>query len=91
MFLVAKFRPRKPVRRKFRRAVGHILAAEHSEREHLLRGKLRSEIGIKIFSGLLGEPIHVPILHQVAYDDAFRFHTPIIMDNEPLVKVEYRP
>ncbi len=91
MFLVAEFCPHKPVRRKFCRAVRHILAAKHSEREHFLRGKLRFEIGCKVFAGRLGAPVYVSVLHEIAYDDAFRFHTAIIMDNEPPVKVEYRP
>ena len=91
MFLVAEFSPLKPVRRKFCRTVRHILAAKYSEREHFLRGKLRFEIGGEVFAGRLGAPVHVSVLHKVVHDDAFRFHTAIIMDNEPPVKVEYRP
>ena len=55
-------------------AVGHVSAAEHPELQHLLRGQLRLEAGVKIPAGGFRETIAVLLLHQVVDDDFTRFH-----------------
>src|SRR5687768_3576677 len=46
--LGAELRVLEPVVRKLRGAVGHVLAAEYAEPEHLFRRELRLEVGMKI-------------------------------------------
>ena len=55
----------KPSFRKFIGAVGHVLAAEDTEGETLLRRQLRPKISVKVLSCGLGQKIDVIGLHEV--------------------------
>jgi len=50
-------------------AIGHILAAEHAEREHFARRQFRCEARREISADRLGSVVHVASLHPIVYDD----------------------
>ncbi len=62
-----KFGAHKPVFRKLFFAIGHILAAKDTEREHLFWRKLRLEVGMKIPSCRFGKLVFVTLLEFVVY------------------------
>ena len=63
-----------PVCRKFRRAVRHVFPAEDAESEHLFRGQLRAEIGVKVPANRLSQEIFIALLHQIIDFDTHGFH-----------------
>src|SRR5262245_13081356 len=63
-------RPLEPAGGKFGTAVGHVLAAEDAECEHLFRRQLRTERRCEIPAGRFGPVIHVTTLHPVVDDDS---------------------
>ena len=65
----AQLRARKPALRELGAAVGHVLAAEHAELQHLPRRQLRRERRIEVPSGRLGAVIDVSALHPVVDHD----------------------
>lgn len=69
-----KFRVHKPAPWKLLPAVGHILAAEHTQGEHLLRGKFRCEIRGEIFPHGFHELIGIAFLHLVVHPHPFWFY-----------------
>lgn len=70
-----EFRFGEPVLRKLLFAVCHILAAEDSERQHLLGGELRGELGIEVFSFRFAEFVCVSVLHRIVDGDLLFSHT----------------
>lgn len=63
-----------PVCRKFRRAVRHVFPAEDAESEHLFRGQLRAEIGVKVPANRLSQEVFVALLHQIIDFDTHGFY-----------------
>src|SRR4051812_34681107 len=63
-----------PVRREFAATIGHIFAAENTERQKLLRRELGTESRAKLTTDRFRPPIRVALLHLVAHDDAHRLH-----------------
>src|SRR5258705_9601962 len=55
-----------PALRKFLARVGHVLAAEHAERQHLKRGQLRIELGIEMAARWRAPHIAIARLHFFA-------------------------
>ena len=74
VMLGRKLSARKPILGKFFFAVGHVLAAKNSKREHLLGSKFRFEIWIKVPADWLDEFIFIAFLELVAYFYDFIFH-----------------
>ena len=74
MALVAEPGVHEPVGRELGRAVCHVLAAEHPQFQHLLRGQLGPEVGMEVLTHRLGQVIDVIGLHQVVDAYADRFH-----------------
>lgn len=69
----AELRVPEPALRKLGARIGHVLPAEHPERQHLSGGQLRPERRVEIAARRLGEVVHVAPLHLVVDDDPF-FH-----------------
>ena len=69
-----KFRARKPTRRKFLPAIGHVFPPEYAQRQQLLRAKLGVKSEAKFPPHRLRSPIHIILLHFVTDDDAHRVH-----------------
>src|SRR5688500_16910640 len=67
--LMTQFRAGEPARRKLIATVGHVLAAEHAEAEHLLRSEVRREVRVESPPRWLRELVRVAALHQVVHDD----------------------
>src|SRR5262249_38325822 len=63
--LRGQFRASKPARREFLLAIGHVFAAEHSERQHLFGSELRTKLRIEVASDRLGKTVRVARLHSV--------------------------
>src|SRR5262245_3919009 len=59
----------KPVLREFPGAVGHVLAAEHTEPKHLGRRQVRAEFRIKAPARSDRKPVTVAFLHPVVDRD----------------------
>src|SRR4051812_41489016 len=68
----------KPARRKFIAAIGHVLAAENAERQHLARGQFRREPGTELFSNRLRSPVGIIFLHSV-FDDNLHWLHPLLL------------
>lgn len=83
--LGAQFGVIEPVGRELLCAIGHVLAAEDAEFEHLFRRELRLELGMKVLAHRLRAVVNVLALHFVADDDANRLHGngPPVPDNIP--------
>ncbi len=69
-----KFGSRKPVFGEFLFAIGHVLAAEDAEREHLFWCELRLEVRIKIASHWFGKLVFVILLEFIIYFDSLFSH-----------------
>ena len=69
-----KLGARKPVFRKLPSAIGHVLAAKNTEREHLLWCKFRFEIRTKIPSYRLGKFVFVTLLKLITHLDSLFSH-----------------
>src|SRR5579863_6581891 len=63
-----------PVGRKFASAVGHVLAAEHAQAQHLLGRELRLELGVEVPAHGRRQPIAITPLHHVSDEDRARLH-----------------
>src|SRR5206468_1973227 len=59
----------KPAGGKFIAAIGHVLAAEYAEREHLPWRQLRMEFRIKASSGGSRKRVDIAALHPIVYND----------------------
>src|SRR5690349_133410 len=68
--LGTEFRACEPARGKLPAAIGHVLATEDAELEHLLRREIGSESRIEIAADGRGPVIDVPMLHPIVHDDA---------------------
>jgi hypothetical protein len=71
-----------PRSRKLLAAIGHILAAEDAEPQHLFGCEIWSKLRIKIPADRRGQLVPIPFLHLVVYDYPFRYlfsHTYIIL------------
>src|SRR4029453_6425291 len=66
--LGAEPRTDEPARRKFAATVGHVLAAEHTERKHLLRRELRRESGREVKPDRCAPVVDVAPLYLVVVD-----------------------
>src|SRR5262245_27447263 len=64
-----QLRAGKPATGKFAPAVGHVLAAEHAEPEHLSRRQLRLEFRVKATSRRRAQHVAIALLHLVVDDD----------------------
>ena len=64
----------KPALGKLITTVGHVLAAEDTEAQHLPGCQLRPEVRMKISAGRCRQVVAVIRLHQVVHDDVFVFH-----------------
>ena len=69
MTVGTQLRMGEPARRKLVAAVGHVLAAKHSEAQHLLWRELRRESGLEIAPHRLGPVVDIAMLHTVVDDD----------------------
>lgn len=81
----AKFRILEPVRREFGRAIGHITAAEHTKRKHLLRRQLRAEVGVEVAARRFGQSVDIALLHQVIDLDLVVGHCSLNVDSNLLL------
>ena len=52
---------------KFRPAVSHVLAAEHTQLQHFLRGQFRVKIRMKVLPYRFCAEVDIPGLHTVVY------------------------
>ena len=59
---------------KFAAAVGHVLAAEHAEPEHLRGRELRLELRIEIAAGRRAQRVAIALLHLVVDGDGALAH-----------------
>ena len=69
-----ELRPREPAFRKLLAAVGHVLAAEYTETQHLLRREIGREFRIEVAADRGRKIIAVALLHPVVNDDDALFH-----------------
>src|SRR4029079_362412 len=60
-----ELRAREPACRKLRLAIGHVLSAEHTERQHLARRELWLEARLEVAARGFGEKVRVALLHVV--------------------------
>ncbi len=67
MLLRTELRLSEPILGEFLYAVGHIPAAENSERKHLLGSKFWREVGSKMCTLRLCEDIGIASLHLVVH------------------------
>src|SRR3954465_12239287 len=70
----AELGAREPAGRELASAVGHVLSAEHPERQHLFRRQLGPELRREVPADRFGAVIHVAALHLVV-DDDFPLHS----------------
>src|SRR5262249_54343815 len=68
-----QFRALEPAYGKFLAAVGHVFAAEDTERKHLRRRQFRFELRMKIPPGRRDERVAVTALHAVVDDHESMF------------------
>ena len=59
---------------EFVAAISHVLAAEDSERQHLGRCQVWSEIGMEVATGGRDKNVSVALLHTVVHVDTPRLH-----------------
>jgi len=64
-----ELRLRKPIAGKLICCIGHILAAEDAEAQHLFGRELRFEVRVEIFAHRFGKQIAISPLHFVIYQD----------------------
>jgi hypothetical protein len=69
------FAPANQPLREFAAAIGHVLAAEDAEAEHLARRELRLELRIEVAAGRRRQLITVPLLHFVVDGDGALAHS----------------
>ena len=78
MALAIKSGAYKPVFGEFVGTVRHVFPAENTQRQHLLRCQLRTEVGVKVLAHGLSQEIAVISLHEVVYNDSSEFfHSPV--------------
>src|SRR5579864_6628352 len=65
MPIMAKFGLGEPIGRKFRAAIGHVLASKYAEREYLLWRKFGVKVRMKMLADGLHREIGVALLHQI--------------------------
>jgi len=65
---------RKPLRREFIPAIGHVLATKNSQYKHFHGGQVGFKIRVKVTARRFGEPVGIPLLQVVVDDDLARFH-----------------
>ncbi|MEY2537621.1 MAG: hypothetical protein QOG67_1361 [Verrucomicrobiota bacterium] len=70
----AKLCAREPIVREFTGAIGHVLAAEHSELQHLFGRKFGTKLRVKFATDRFRPQIDVMLLHQIIHFHAHRFH-----------------
>jgi hypothetical protein len=75
MILRRELRMREPGWGKLRLAICHVLAAKDTEREHLLRGQVRSESRMKASADGLCSGVTIALLHQIVDHDLDRFRS----------------
>ena len=70
---VTEFCMLEPIRRKFVAAIRHVLAAEDTEREHLLRSEFGLEASIEVTAFSFCEGVSAVLLHEIVdtHDDRF--------------------
>ena len=63
-----KFGPFEPASRKFRCAIGHVLSAEYSQRQHFLRRQLGSKLGVEVAAQRCRKHVAISMLHAIPHD-----------------------
>lgn len=71
--LAIQFGAYKPVFGELVGTVRHVFPAEHTQRQHLLRRQLRTEVDMKVLAHGLSQEIAVISLHEVVYNDPSGF------------------
>jgi hypothetical protein len=74
MSIGRKFRSLEPARRELSLTISHILAAKHSEREHLFRRQIGCKSGPKVAPHRLRPPVDIVLLHLVVNLHPHRSH-----------------